>query len=120
MITSIYAVTQEEALKVRERENARERERDFAHVVAQLAGLQVQVVYGDHNPTTHVPGFLTNNKDIANFIPIELYPQRKPAAWEEAILKGQLSNAPVVLLVVPFRSADARLRRAREASLRSP
>ncbi len=46
------------------------------------------MVYGDHNPTTHVPGFLTNNKDIANFIPVELYPQRKPAAWEEAILKG--------------------------------
>jgi len=75
VITSIYAVTQEEALK--------------------LAGLQVQVVYGDHNPTTHVPGFLTNNKDIANFIPVDLYPQRKPTAWEEAILKEHAKHRSV-------------------------
>ena len=67
VVSSVYTVTQEEALK--------------------LAGLQVQVVYGDHNPATHVQGFLTNNKDIANFVPVELFPQRKPAAWEEAILK---------------------------------
>ncbi len=67
VVSSVYNVTQEEALK--------------------LAGLQVQVVYGDHNPATHVQGFLTNNKDIANFVPGELFPQRKPAAWEEAILK---------------------------------
>lgn len=47
----------------------------------------MQVVYGDHNPTTHIPGFLTNNKDIQNFVPAELFPQRKAASWEEAILK---------------------------------
>jgi hypothetical protein len=89
VITSIYAVTQEEALKViRTHSKGRFCVYTLMCLLFQLAGLQVQVVYGDHNPTTHVPGFLTNNKDIANFIPIELYPQRKPAAWEEAILKG--------------------------------
>lgn len=45
------------------------------------------MLFADHNPATHVQGFLTNNKDIANFVPSELFPQRKPAAWEEAILK---------------------------------
>src|SRR4051794_17917650 len=85
--------------------------------LTQLAGLQVQVVYGDHNPTTHVPGFLTNNKDIANFIPVELYPQRKPAAWEEAILKGTghlHARVCVCLMCVVWT------RRAREASLGAP
>jgi hypothetical protein len=75
VITSVYNVTQEEALK--------------------LAGLQVQVVYGDHNPATHVVGFLTNNKDIQNFVPVELFPQRKPAAWEEAILKEHAKHRGV-------------------------
>ena len=75
VISSVYNVTQEEALK--------------------LAGLQVQVVYGDHNPATHVPGFLTNNKDIQNFVPVELFPQRKPAAWEEAILKEHAKHKTV-------------------------
>lgn len=75
VITSVYNVTQEEALK--------------------LAGLQVQVVYGDHNPTTHIPGFLTNNKDLHNFVPVELFPQRKPAAWEEAILKEHAKHRGV-------------------------
>jgi hypothetical protein len=75
VVTSVYNVTQEEALK--------------------LAGLQVQVVYGDHNQTTHIPGFLTNNKDIQNFVPSELFPQRKPAAWEEAILKEHAKHRGV-------------------------
>jgi len=75
VINSVYNVSQEEALK--------------------LAGLQVQVVYGDHNPSTHVPGFLTNNKDIQNFVPVELFPQRKPAAWEEAILKEHAKHKSV-------------------------
>lgn len=75
VITSVYNVTQEEALK--------------------LAGLQVQVVYGDHNPATHVPGFLTNNKDIQNFVPTELFAQRKPIAWEEAILKEHAKHKGV-------------------------
>ncbi len=75
VITSVYNVTQEEALK--------------------LAGLQVQVVYGDHNQATHIPGFLTNNKDIQNFVPVELFPQRKPGAWEEAILKEHAKHRGV-------------------------
>lgn len=67
VIESVYNVDGEDALR--------------------LAGLQVQVVYGDHNPTTHIPGFLTNNKDIVNFVPKDLMHARKPQAWEEAILK---------------------------------
>ena len=39
VITCQYTVNMEDALK--------------------LSGLQVQVVYGDHNPSTHIKGFLT-------------------------------------------------------------
>ena len=67
VITCQYNVTLEEALK--------------------LSGLQVQVVYGDHNPSTHIKGFLTNNKDIANFIPKSLFSTKKPPEWEGLILK---------------------------------
>ena len=67
VITCQYNVTLEEALK--------------------LSGLQVQVVYGDHNPSTHIKGFLTNNKDIANFIPKSLFSTKKPPEWEALILK---------------------------------
>lgn len=67
VITCQYNVSLEEALK--------------------LSGLQVQVVYGDHNPSTHIKGFLTNNKDIANFIPKSLFSTKKPPEWEALILK---------------------------------
>lgn len=30
----------------------------------RLSGLQVQVVYGDHNPTTHIKGFLTYKQNF--------------------------------------------------------
>jgi len=53
----------------------------------KLSGLQVQVVYGDHNPTTHIKGFLTNNKDIQNFVPKALFPSKKPQEWENLILR---------------------------------
>jgi len=49
----------------------------------RLAGLQVQVVYGDHNASTHVPGFLTTN--LKDYIPKTLFPTKKPAEWESII-----------------------------------
>jgi len=51
----------------------------------KLAGYQVQVVYGDHNPATHALGFLTQN--IKNYVPIPLWANKKPNEWEVAILK---------------------------------
>lgn len=75
VITGQYNVSLDEALK--------------------LSGLQVQVVYGDHNPSTHIKGFLTNNKDIANFIPRSVYPSKKPPEWEALILKEHAKHKSV-------------------------
>jgi len=49
----------------------------------RLAGIQVQAVYGDHNSSTHVPGFLTAN--LKDYVPKTLFPTRKPQEWEAAI-----------------------------------
>eukprot|EP00005_Dracoamoeba_jomungandri_P006424 CAMPEP_0174261602 /NCGR_PEP_ID=MMETSP0439-20130205/11557_1 /TAXON_ID=0 /ORGANISM="Stereomyxa ramosa, Strain Chinc5" /LENGTH=329 /DNA_ID=CAMNT_0015346103 /DNA_START=28 /DNA_END=1017 /DNA_ORIENTATION=+ len=49
----------------------------------KLAGLQVHIVYGDHNRQVHVPGFLTQN--LKDFVPKALYSQRKADTWEAAI-----------------------------------
>jgi len=55
-----------------------------------LAGLQVQVTYGDHNPTTHIVGFLAHN--LNNFVPKQLV-QLKPAKeWESLIFKAHAKN----------------------------
>jgi hypothetical protein len=51
----------------------------------KLAGLQVHIVYGDYNPTTHTPGFLTN--DLKNFVPKHLFATKKPQDWEGFIFK---------------------------------
>jgi len=56
-----------------------------------LAGLQVQVVYGDHNANTHVVGFLSQN--LKNFIPKQLMPLKKPSEWEAAVFKAHAKNA---------------------------
>lgn len=55
-----------------------------------LAGLQVQVTYGDHNPTTHIVGFLTHN--LANFIPKQLIQQKPAKEWEALIFKAHSRN----------------------------
>jgi len=47
----------------------------------QLAGLQMQVVYGDFNPQIHVTGFLTTNDSLKNFVPKLMFPQRKAHDW---------------------------------------
>lgn len=55
-----------------------------------LAGLQVQVNYGDHNSGTHTVGFLTHN--LHNFVPKQLFPSRPPREWEAAIFKAHQKN----------------------------
>jgi len=56
----------------------------------RLAGLQVQIVYGDHKPGSHVIGFLTKN--LNQFVPNDLYPVKKPNEWEAAIFKAHAAN----------------------------
>eukprot|EP01112_Ceratiomyxa_fruticulosa_P003608 TRINITY_DN1392_c0_g1_i1.p1 TRINITY_DN1392_c0_g1~~TRINITY_DN1392_c0_g1_i1.p1 ORF type:complete len:329 (-),score=55.09 TRINITY_DN1392_c0_g1_i1:160-1146(-) len=55
-----------------------------------LAGLQVQVTYADHNPSTHQVGFLSHN--LKNFIPKHLMPLKKPQEWESLIFKAHAKN----------------------------
>lgn len=52
----------------------------------KLAGLQVQVVYGDHRIGTHVVGFLTQN--LKQYLPKDLFPTKRPAEWEALIFKA--------------------------------
>jgi len=56
----------------------------------RLAGLQVQITYGDHKPSTHVPGFLSAN--LKQFIPKDLFSQKKPNEWETLIFKEHSQN----------------------------
>jgi len=56
----------------------------------KLAGLEVQIVYLDHNPKSHVVGFLTNN--LKQFVPKDLFPSRRPVEWETAIFKSHQTN----------------------------
>jgi len=50
----------------------------------KLAGLQFQVLYGDHNKAVHVPGFLSRN--IGDFIPKTFIGSRKTGELEQQIL----------------------------------
>jgi len=51
----------------------------------KLAALQTQVIYGDHNPANHVPGFFGPN--LINYIPKPLIAQKQGKEWETAIFK---------------------------------
>jgi len=51
----------------------------------KLAGLQFQIVYGNHNPQFHTLGFLTSN--LKDFVPKALFGQKKAPEWEYLILK---------------------------------
>jgi hypothetical protein len=55
-----------------------------------LAGLQVQVTYGDHNPTTHIPGFLTHN--LQDYVPKQLIQLKSAKEWETLIFKAHARN----------------------------
>jgi len=56
----------------------------------KLAGLQVQIVYGDHKPSTHVIGFLSAN--LKQFVPKDLFGLKKPNEWETLIFKTHSLN----------------------------
>jgi len=58
--------------------------------VIKLAGLQVQAVYGDHNTSSHVVGFLTQN--LRNFVPEHMWTMKKPVDWETVVLKEHSKN----------------------------
>jgi len=70
VIESEYPCSQEESIK--------------------LAGLQLQITYGDHKPATHNVGFLTQN--LKKFIPTDLFSKQKPTEWEAMIFKAHASN----------------------------
>jgi len=56
----------------------------------KLAGLQVQIVYGDHKASTHVVGFLTAN--LKQFVPKDLFGLKKSSEWEGLIFKAHSLN----------------------------
>mmetsp|Transcript_90118 Transcript_90118/g.135077 ORF Transcript_90118/g.135077 Transcript_90118/m.135077 type:complete len:328 (+) Transcript_90118:48-1031(+) len=51
----------------------------------KLAGLQCQVVYGDHNSGVHNTAFLTPN--IHDFVPKNLLSNRRPQEWAQSVLE---------------------------------
>jgi len=57
----------------------------------KLAGLQVQITYGDHKPGNHVVGFLTAN--LKQFVPKDLFSQKKPSDWEALLFKAHAANS---------------------------
>jgi len=56
----------------------------------RLAVLHTQIIYNDHNPTTHIPGFFGPN--IVNFIPKPLLQSKPTKEWEALIFKGHMSK----------------------------
>ena len=55
----------------------------------KLAALQMQVIYQDHNPSVHTPGFLTKSAstNIKSFVPKALWGSKKSTEWEALILR---------------------------------
>jgi len=56
----------------------------------KLAGLQMQVIYGNYNAETHVPGFFGQN--LNNFIPKPLLSLKPAKEWEALIFKSHLQR----------------------------
>jgi len=56
----------------------------------KLAGLQMQIVYGDHKPGTFVVGFLISN--LKQFVPKDLFGTKRPTDWEQSILKAHAQH----------------------------
>jgi len=57
----------------------------------KLAGLQVQIVYGDHKSSTHIVGFLSAN--LKQFVPKDLFGLKRPNEWETLIFRAHALNA---------------------------
>jgi hypothetical protein len=57
-----------------------------------LAGMLMQIRFGDHNPTTHKTGFLAD--DLDTFVPAHLmHNQLKSGQWEAKIFKSHQDHA---------------------------
>jgi len=56
----------------------------------KLAGLQMQVIYGNHVPDTHMPGFFGQN--LSSFVPKPLMPLKPAKDWEPLILKAHMQR----------------------------
>ncbi|TPX43817.1 hypothetical protein SeMB42_g04568 [Synchytrium endobioticum] len=52
-----------------------------------LAGIRMQIIYGDHDGRKHGPGFITSAGSLQNMIPSPLLPRMQPEEWESLILK---------------------------------
>jgi len=52
----------------------------------KLAALHTQVTCGDHNPTTHIPGYF-GPQNLSNFIPKPLMSLKPTKEWESRIFK---------------------------------
>jgi hypothetical protein len=50
----------------------------------KLAGLQMQVIYGNYNASTHMPGFFGQN--LSSFVPKPLMPLKPTKEWELLIV----------------------------------
>jgi len=60
--------------------------------VIKLAGLQMQIVYSNHNNAVHTSGFLLTNENVKNFVPKLLFNTKKPQDWEQLIYKSHGLN----------------------------
>jgi len=56
----------------------------------KLAGLEVQIVYGDHRPGAHTVGFLTQN--LRQFVPKDLFSHKRANEWEAQIFRAHAIN----------------------------
>jgi len=54
----------------------------------KLAGLQMQVIYGNYSADTHMPGFFGQN--LTSFVPKPLMPLKPSKEWEILILKAHM------------------------------
>uniref|UniRef100_A0A7S1CBC4 WW domain-containing protein n=1 Tax=Bicosoecida sp. CB-2014 TaxID=1486930 RepID=A0A7S1CBC4_9STRA len=72
--------------------------------VAMLAALQLQNKFGDHNPDSHKPGFLTQS--LLEYIPNPWFNIRTPKEWEEKLFvaHSELSTTTPMADYVAFVS----------------
>lgn len=56
-----------------------------------LAGIQMQVTYGDHNPHIHLSGFF--KEKLQKYVPSDLFDSKEESEWETAILEEHAKHA---------------------------
>jgi hypothetical protein len=50
-----------------------------------IAGMQLQIAYGDYNPDKCRPGYLTDDNRLEQLLPIGMVDKMRPSQWEEII-----------------------------------